>query len=150
MIKEEFNMIDMVIMHQKSLIIFGFCCFFTLSCPLVPLIMCLVLFVDQYLMSFNLFYLKRIVILDPQSGMNIFDYLFNIFYFMGIVTNIIIVLYVSPYLRSKPFSFDSAIFIATENILLILTNFQYYDSLPMWFTKYLNYIKDLYDKRYYN
>lgn len=150
MIKEEFNMIDMVIMHQKSLILFGFCCFFSLSCPLVPLIMCLVLYIDQYIMSFNLFYLKRIVILDPQSGMNIFDYLFSIFYFLGIVANIIVVLYLSPYLRSKPFSFDSAVFIATENLLLILSNFNYYDSLPIWFSKHKGYIKDLYDKRYYN
>lgn len=148
--KNQFSSIELIITNQKILIIFGYACFFSVACPFVPLILALVLYVDQYLFSYMLLYLNRVTIIESSAGIGIYNKIFKIFYVVGMITNVAVVFYSSPYLKYKSSGIKAVLFILVENIIFFLMNYVNYNILPEWFDDHLNTLKELYNKQFYD
>jgi hypothetical protein len=148
--KQEFDSIKLILNNQKIIIIFGYACFFSVVCPLVPLILALILFVDQYLFCYMVFYLHKVVIIEPANGIGTFNVIFKIFYVIGMLTNVAIVLFASPNIKYEHFSYKAVLFIIVENIIFFLMYVVNYSILPHWYDNHLVLLKELYERKYLN
>jgi hypothetical protein len=128
--------------YNELVILFGYVCFFGVAAPLTPTIIFLLTYLEKYTDSYKLFYLCRLAIVEGSPGIEIYNLIFRVFYFIGMLTNIGIVLFTNPHLidvaaykdidirNNQDFIVKFIIFAILENILLLLMRFINYNILP--------------------
>ena len=118
-------------------------------------------FIENFIDIYKLIYIFRIENIDGSDGIGIYNTVFKILYFLGMLSNTALVLFTSPkfanldlYLKTNitnndDFIFKIVIFSIMENFMLIIMNLLDFDFESIW--KYhLNELKSLYDKKYYS
>ena len=134
----------------KKIIRFGYLCLFTVAAPLTPLIVLILNFMETLFDFYKLFFLYRVEIIDTAVGIGVFNSIIKTIYFIGMLTNVSLVLFTNPKFVDKSIEalvVKSLIFFILENVFLFFNAFNY-NSLPFWYTN-LSEIKSLYIKKYY-
>jgi hypothetical protein len=129
--------------YNELVILYGYVCFFGVAAPLTPTIIFFLTYLEKYTDSYKLFYLCRIAIIEGRPGIEIYNLIFKVFYFIGMLTNIGIVLFTNPHLidvdaykkgidvrNNQDFIVKFIIFAILENIILLLMRFINYNVLP--------------------
>ena len=143
-----FDYDELIQNQQKMIILFGYVCFFTVSCPFVPLICLVDLILDQYFFLRLTILIGKVTIIKKSKGNEFYSLIFRFLYVFGMLVNLAIVLFSSPHLKQKPFWLKLLVFVILENIILFSMNFVDWKILPDWYTKHLETVKDLYNKKY--
>jgi hypothetical protein len=129
--------------YNELVILFGYVCFFGVSAPLTPTIIFMLTYLEKYTDSYKLFYLCRISIVEGTTGIEIYNSIFKVFYFIGMLTNIGIILFTNPHLidihaydngadirNNNDFIVKFIIFAMLENLILFIMKFINYNILP--------------------
>ncbi len=147
--------------YNKRLILFGFVCLFSVAAPLTPIISLILSYLEIYVDVYKIFNLNRIDIIEGASGIDIYNSILKMFYFIGMLTSVALILFSNPHLlnlkyyvdfsilKNKDFINKFILFAIIENVILfIMTTFNYND-LPYWFN-YISEYKSIYTKKYFN
>ena len=151
---------DLVPQFNEKIMRLGYILFFSVSAPLTPVIVLALNLVGCYKDLYEMLFYYRIGNVEQASGIGIYESIIKVFYFLGLMSNISIVLFTSPklakldlYIRKKitqndDFIIKSLILTLMENLLLIIMNVIEVNFSPLWFN-YVSELKDIYFKRYY-
>ena len=148
--KYEFSIDELILQQQRIIILFGYVCFFTVSCPYVPILSLIVLIADQYFFLRYLVFSANVTIIKKSKGLGFFNIIFKVLYIIGMCTNTASVLFTSPHLQNKSLGSKMVIFVIVENLIFIMMYFLDYNILPNWFKEHSKLIKNLYYKKFYD
>lgn len=134
--------------YTKTVIEFGFVALYGVVCPLTPLLVCLLLYIQRFLDAYKVFYLSRVTFISKANGVEVFRLIFKIIYVLGMTNSIAIIVFTE---LDKNIDFKSKllVFAAVENIIILLMLFLRVNGLPQWFDK-IDLARQLYEKMYYN
>ena len=147
--------------YNKRLILFGFVCLFSVAAPLTPIISLILSYLEIYVDVYKIFNLNRIDIIEGASGIDIYNSILKMFYFIGMLTSVALILFSNPHLlnlkyyvdfsilKNKDFINKFILFAIIENVILFIMNTFNYNDLPYWFN-YLSEYKSIYTKKYFN
>ncbi len=147
--------------YNKRLITFGFVCLFSVAAPLTPIISLILSYLEIYFDVYKIFNLNRIPIIEGASGIDIYNTVLKMFYFIGMLTSVALILFSNPHLlnlkyyvdfsilKNKDFINKFIIFAVIENVILFVMNAFNYNDLPNWFN-HLSEYKSIYTKKYFN
>jgi hypothetical protein len=130
--------------YNEMVIMFGYVCFFGVAAPLTPLIILVLSFIEKFVDSYKIFFTQRVTIIEGSSGIEIYNVILKVFYFIGMLTNIGLVLFTNPHLTNQEaykqglsdlqdntdFIIKFIIFAILENIILIMIKFMDYNIIP--------------------
>jgi len=134
--------------YNEMIIQFGYLMFFSVVAPLTPLICLVLTYLEKFVDTYKLFYLERVTIINGANGIGIYNYLFKIWYFIGMTTNIGLILFTN-FPDSTGHAWRYAVFLVVENAILIIMFFTNWNILPTWYEN-KNLIPTLYSKQYFN
>jgi anoctamin-10 len=135
--------------YDELVKLFGYVCFFSVSAPLTPAIIFILTYLEKFCDSYKLFYLSRITIIEGCTGIEIYNNIFKVFYFIGMLTNISLVLFTNPHLinteeyksldfrNNTDFIVKFIIFAILENFILFIMGFLDYNILPKCITIFI-------------
>jgi hypothetical protein len=135
--------------YNEMVIQFGYLTFFSVAAPITPFICFILTYIEKFVDSYKLFYLHRVTIIDQSNGIGLYNQLFKIWCFIGITTNIGLVLFTNPELHSMGTFKKFFIFFLVENFVILITYFLNMNILPDWFEN-KQFITSLYTKNYLN
>ena len=138
----------MIYEYNEMIINFGYVCLFSVTAPLTPIILLFLVWVEKLVDVFKIFFLVRISIIEEANGINIYNILAKSLMFIGMLTNIGMILFSKDLHFSKKLSHKLFAFICVENCILFLMYFLDYNLLPKWFDEEKD-LKELYDKKYF-
>ena len=138
----------MIYEYNEMIINFGYVCLFSVTAPLTPIILLILVWVEKLVDVFKIFFLVRISIIEEATGINIYNILAKSLMFIGMLTNIGMILFSKDLYFSKKLSYKLFAFICVENCILFLMYFLDYNLLPKWFDEEKE-LKELYDKKYF-
>jgi hypothetical protein len=139
-ISEDMN--TLIFEYNDIIILFGYVVFFSVAAPMTPIIIFVITYVEKIEDCYKFFYLSRISFIDGASGIAIYNKILKIFYFLGMITNIAIVLYTSPglidvqayqeenILNNTDFIVKFLILALFENVVLLMMSYMNFDFLP--------------------
>lgn len=139
-ISEDMN--TLIFEYNDIIILFGYVVFFSVAAPMTPIIIFVITYVEKILDCYKFFYLSRISFIDGASGIAIYNKILKIFYFLGMITNIAIVLYTSPglidvdayqeenILNNTDFIVKFLILALFENVVLLMMSYMNFYLLP--------------------
>ena len=137
------------------LILFGYVVFFSSAAPLTPLIAFGITYIkvniilsQKLIDTYKLFNNKKVNIITGSNGIEIYNYLFTAFYFIGLLTNVAVVLFANPDLNKLDVYIKFVIFICVENAFVITIFLFNPNVLPHWFNN-INLIKNQYYRKFY-
>ncbi|MCQ2819469.1 MAG: anoctamin [archaeon] len=133
--------------YNEMLILFGYVCLFSVTAPLTPLIVLLLVWVEKLGDVFKIFFLERVQVTDQATGVDIYNSLMTVFMFIGMLTNSGIVLFSKESEIGKDLMYKLAVFVIVENVVLLMMYLINWNILPFWFSE-LNRYKELYSKKY--
>ena len=88
-------------------------------------------------------------IISGSNGIEIYNYLFTIFYFLGLLTNVAVVLFANPNLAKLDTYVKFVIFICVENLFVITIFIFNPNILPHWFNN-IHLIKTQFYRKFFN
>ena len=138
----------MIYEYNEMIINFGYVCLFSVTAPLTPIILLILVWVEKLVDVFKMFFLVRISIIEETTGINIYNDLAKSLMFIGMLTNVGMLLFSKDLSFSKKISYKLFAFICVENFILLLMYFLDYNLLPLWFDEEQE-LKELYDKKYF-
>jgi hypothetical protein len=133
--------------YNEMVIQFGYLTFFSVAAPITPLICFVLTYIEKFVDSYKIFFLHRVTIIDQANGIGLYNKLFSIWCFIGMTTNIGLVLFTNPELKDMGVYMKFFIFFIVENAILVLTYALNWNSLPDWFENKQEIIS-LYNKNY--
>ena len=145
--------------YSGRLISFGFVCLFSVVAPLTPLIVLILTFLENYVDLYKIIYLYRVELIEGSNGIEVFRGVFRMFYIVGMLTSVVIVLFTNVNIYKVMFSdkniFDNSefinrflVFAILENVIFIFGGFDV-NVLPTWFW-HLEEFKSIYKRKYYD
>ncbi len=139
---------NMIYEYTEVIILFGFVCLFSVSAPLTPLIILLLIWTEKLVDLLKMFYFERFESLDKENGIGIYNFLMKVLIFFGQLTNIGVVLFSKSFRLDNDLYYKVVIFLFIENGLLIIGFLVSINILPNWF-EYLTDLKELYTLKYF-
>ncbi len=137
-----------------TIICFCFIIFFSSSCPLTPLFVFVLAFISKNYDAYKIFNFYRVSILDKSDGIGKYNDFLKLFYYIGVLTNIAIVVFANPYISEIKLYIKFGIFLGFINLLLIVSYLINIDLHPAWFNNiYLftnEFRKKYFDRRMLN
>ena len=113
---------------------FGYVCFFSVSCPLTPLIVFLLICTEKTVDTLKFFYLVRVDRLFGSKGIGIYNKIFTVLYFGGMIFSICSVVFMRYYLIEHLQLFVKiSVLFTFETVLLLSLYFYNWNILPEWF-----------------
>ena len=134
--------------YNEMIILFGYVCLFSVTAPLTPLIVLILVWTEKLSDLFKFFFLERIQILDQATGIEIYYKLMKVLMFVGMITNAGVLLFSKELKLNNDMVYKIGIFLGIENLILILMFFLDWKVFPFWW-KELSDLKELYDKKYF-
>jgi hypothetical protein len=129
--------------YNEIVKLFGYVCFFSVAAPLTPMIIFILTYFEKHFDSYKIFYLYRITIIEGSTGIEIYNTILKVFYFIGMLTNIGLVLFTNPHLIKNIEDYKSGnimdnndfivkfiVFALLENFILLIMGVVDYDTLP--------------------
>jgi hypothetical protein len=98
--------------------------------------------------SFKMFNIKKVNLIEGANGIQIYNYLFTAFYYIGLLTNVAVVLFANPNLAKLDLYWKFVIFICVENLFVIVIFIFKINTLPHWFNN-TNLIENQYNRKYF-
>lgn len=132
---------------NQTIILFCFIVFFSASCPLTPLLVFILGFINKNYDAYKFFNVYRTNNLAKSDGVGIYNDLLSFFYYIGILTNISAVIFANPNLADMKLYVKFGILLGFTNLMLILTYVINIDLHPRWFDN-LFIFKNGYKKQY--
>lgn len=134
--------------YNELLILFGYVVFFSIAAPLTPLIIFCIIIVEQMVDFNKLVKLSRVSIIEGANGIEIYNRVFKVFSYIGMLSNIGLIIF-SSYSLGKTSRFTKVVFfLILENLFLLLNYIINYNYLPSWYHN-IPLIKSLYQKKYF-
>ena len=99
--------------------------------------------------SYKLFNCKKVNIISGSNGIEIYNYIFTVFYFLGLLTNVAVVLFANPDLAKLDTYVKFVIFICVENAFIIIIFIFNPNILPNWFNN-IHLIKTQFNRMFFN
>ena len=115
--------------YLELLILFGYVMLFSVAAPLTPLIVFLLFYIERFVDSYKFFYLQRVTIISQSKGIEYYKYILVIFFCIGIITNLSLVLFNNT--NDSPTLFKFFICFISENSLIISISLINYDIFPI-------------------
>lgn len=134
--------------YNEMIILFGYVCLFSVTAPLTPLIVLILVWAEKLLDIIKMFFLQRIQILDQARGIEIYYKLLKVLMFLGMLTNIGVLLFSKELKINNDMVYKIGVFLCIENFLMILMYCLDWKIFPFWW-KEIGELKELYDKKYF-
>lgn len=146
--------------YNERLISFGFVCLFSVAAPLTPLFVLMLTYLENYVDLYKIFNLLRVTLIEGGTGIDIYNSIFKVFYFIGMLTSTALILFTNNHLinpedytkdlnlfKNSDFIAKFLIFAGVENVILIVNTLNL-RTTPNWFD-HLEDMKSIYYKKYY-
>jgi len=135
--------------YNELVIMFGYLCFFSISCPLTPLIVFALICVEKTVDTFKFFYLIRVSTIAGGKGLGIYNNIFTVFFFCGMIFSICSVVFTRRYLDNLDLYIKILLLLIFQSTLLICIYFFRWNILPRWFENRET-INDKFISKYYH
>ena len=133
---------------NQTIFLFCYIVFFSASCPLTPLLVLFIGFINKNYDAYKLFNFYKTGDLSKANGIGIYNDILQFFYYIGILSNISIVLFSNPEIKNLDLFFKFGILLAFINLILIFSYVININLLPGWFKNLFLY-KIEYMKKYF-
>ena len=116
---------------------------------MVPVFIFLLGYLERAFDTYKIFFLERVNIINQSNGIEIYNTIFKIFIYLGLISNAAFVFFADNYflpnfsLYAKINSYCLFVF-----CVFLMSIVLFWNIFPPWF-QYLEDIKELYDKKYY-
>jgi hypothetical protein len=91
---------------------------------------------------------KKVNIIEGANGIQIYNYLFTAFYFLGLLTNVAVVIFANPSLAKLDLYMKFVVFICVENLFVAFIFIFKLNTLPHWFNN-TNLIQNQYNRKFF-
>ena len=106
--------------YTELVVLFGYVTFFSVACPLTPLLVFLLIYVEKFVDTYKFFFLTRITIIEGTNGIEIYNKIFKLAYFLGMLCNIGVVLFTSKNLINSSITIKLIIYAGLENLVFLM------------------------------
>jgi hypothetical protein len=134
--------------YNKILVLFGYICLFSASAPLTPIGILFVVWLYSQTDLSKKFKLEKVNIIEKSKGIEIYLTLMKSLMFVGLVVNSGIILFSEKFNTGEEWFWKVLGLLILENLIIIVYFLINFNILPNWFSR-LNYVKQLYDAKYY-
>ena len=138
---------NLIYEYNEMIILFGYVCLFSVTAPLTPLIIMILIWVEKLTDVIKIFFFTRVSNINKATGIEIYNSLAQILMFIGMLTNAGILMFSKEFKINNKMVYKLWMFLGVENIMLILQYAINYNLLPQWFNEERD-LKELYDKKY--
>ena len=150
--------------YNERVISFGFVCLFSVAAPLTPIFVLILTFLENFVDLFKFTNLVYVESIDGADGIDIYNKVLKVFYFIGMLNSVALVLFSNPHLintkgyesvnvfeilKNNDFLAKFVIFAIVENLILVGMKIIDGDFLPFWF-KNIEEFKSVYAKKFFN
>lgn len=131
-------------------IVFQYCyvVFFTPISPLVPLLSFIMIFGKKHIDVFKLFKYFNVLMIEKANGILVYNIIFRIIFYIGLVTNISILLFSDSGLNNMDNHLKLAIIFIYTHLVLFISYLFNFDFQPEWI-KNKHFIEDIYEDKFY-
>ncbi len=138
---------NLIYEYNEMIILFGYVCLFSVTAPLTPLIIMILIWMEKILDIIKIFFFTRVSNINKATGIEIYNDLAKILMFIGMLTNAGILMFSKEFKMNNKMVYKLWVFLGVENVMLILQYAINYNLLPKWFDEERN-LKELYEKKY--
>ena len=147
MICNDYNMV--LFEYSEMIINIGYVFLFAGIAPLVPVFIFLLGYLERAFDTYKIFFLERVNLINPSNGIEIYNKIFKIFIYLGLISNAAFVFFADNYfLPEMPIYSKINIYCVFVFVIFLMSIVFFWNILPPWF-QYLEDIKELYNKKYY-
>ena len=147
MICNEYNMV--LFEYSEMIINIGYVFLFAGIAPLVPVFIFLLGYLERAFDTYKIFFLERVNIINQSNGIEIYNTIFKIFIYLGLISNAAFVFFADNYFLPEQSTYNKINFYCLfVFIVFLMSTVFFWNILPPWF-QYLEDIKELYQKKYY-
>jgi len=125
--------------------VFQFCyvAFFASACPLVPLIALGINLIKKNIDVYKICNYKKVNMIQKAKGIQVYNTIFRVFYYIGLISNIAVVLFSNPSLANLDTHIKFIIMLIFINLILLISFMINFSCKPKWF-KNRNLISNMY------
>ena len=148
---------------NERIISFGFVCLFSVAAPLTPIFVLILTFFENFVDIYKFSNLVYVESIHGADGIDIYNKVLKVFYFIGMLNSVALVLFANPHLintkdyemnvfemlKNNDFLAKFVIFAIVENLILVGMKIIDGDFLPFWF-KNIEEFKSVYVKKFFN
>ncbi len=129
--------------------VFQFCyvAFFSSASPLVPLIALGINMIKKNIDVYKICNYKKVNIIQKAKGIQVYNLIFKVFYYLGLITNISVVLFSNPSLANLDLHLKFIIMLIFINLVLLISFMINLTCKPKWF-KNRSSIANIYEYKY--
>ena len=129
--------------------VFQYCyvAFFSSACPLVPLLALGINFIKKNIDIYKICNYKKFLMLNRSKGIGVYNIIFRVFYYLGLICNISVVLFSNSFLKDLDLHIKFIIMLVFLNFIIFLSFLLNIDTKPSWF-KNKTLIESLYSRQY--
>lgn len=135
--------------YNEIVIMFGYVVFFSICCPLTPLIVFFLLLTEKVVDSYKLFYLLKVNSIAGCKGIGVYNSILTVIYFLGMMFSLCEIIFTRPYLAKTDLWIKFFILFIFQSILLISIYYFHWHVLPKWYESRES-IGDKFTSSYYN
>ena len=137
--------------YNDIVIQFGYVCLFSVAAPLTPLIMFVLAMLGRVVNYYKIINLERVEFVEGAKGIEVYNKVIRIMFFIGMMVNVAIVLFSSPHfatitLTATQIKSKLLIFAVVENLVLVIMFYVNWNILPKWF-RHIKLIKEIYQNK---
>ena len=147
MICNEYNLV--LFEYSEMIINIGYVFLFAGIAPLVPVFIFLLGYLERAFDTYKIFFLERVNIINQSNGIEIYNTIFKIFIYLGLISNAAFVFFADNYFLPEQSTYNKINFYCLfVFVVFLMSTVFFWNILPPWF-QYLEDIKELYQKKYY-
>lgn len=148
MICNEYNMV--LYEYSEMLINIGYVFLFAGIAPLVPVFIFLLGYLERCFDTYKIFFLERVRIINQSNGIEMYNTIFKTLMYIGLLSNAAFVFFADNYFLPEYTTYTKInIYCVFVFSIFLLSTLLTWNIFPPWF-QYLDEIKELYFKKYYD
>lgn len=130
---------------NEMVFLYCYVAFFSSASPLAPLISLGIIILKKNIDIYKICHYKKVNIIQKAKGIQVYSFIFKIFYYVGLLSNISVVLFSSSYWSQIRLFVKFLIMIVFINVVFLFSYFIRISCKPRWFKN-----KGLLEKIYYS
>ena len=148
MLCNDYNLI--LFEYSEMLINIGYLFLFAGIAPMVPVFIFLLGYMERCFDTYKLFFLERVQIIKQSNGIEMYNTIFKTFMYIGLFSNAAFVFFADNYFLPEFSTYDKInIYCVFVFGVFLTSTILSWNIFPPWF-QYLDEIKELYVKKYYD
>jgi hypothetical protein len=116
--------------YNEIMIYYGYVVLFSVAAPITPLIVFVLVYFEKFVDIYKMFNLQRVTIIGQSNGISIYKYILIVFFCIGVITNVALVLFTNPDLIRASLLLKFIISFTCENMLIIVLLLLTYNITP--------------------